>query len=62
MAPEIKTNCYPTSGIELVAKSQRALQREGLYTNSNPRRIFGDILPNRYVIGYLPIDGVDIRH
>ena len=41
---------------------RRANQREGLYTNSNPRRIFGDILPNRYVIGYLPINGVDIRH
>ena len=62
MAPEIKTDRYTTSGIELLAKTQRALQREGLYTNSNPIRIFGDILPNRYVIGYLPIDGVDIRH
>ena len=41
---------------------RHALQREGLYTNSNPRRIFGNILPNRYVIGSLLIDGVDIRH
>ena len=40
----------------------RALQREGVYTNSNPRRIFGDTSTNRYVIGFLPIDGVDIRH
>ena len=62
MAPEIETDCYSTSGIELLAKAQRTLQRKGLYTNSNPRRIFGDITPNLYVIGYLPIDGVDIRH
>ena len=61
MAPEIKTDRYPTSEIELAAIGQRALQREGLYTKSNPRRIFGDILPNRYVFGYLPIGGVDIR-
>ena len=62
MAPEIKTDRYPTLGTKLKAKAQRALQREGLYTNLNPRRIFGDISPNCYVIGYLPIDGVDIRH
>ena len=62
MVPEIKTDRYPTSGIELAARGQIALQREGLYTNSNPRRIFGNISPNRYIIGYLPINGVDIRH
>ena len=62
MDPDIETDRYPTSGTELMTKAQRALQREGLYTNSNPIRIFGDILPNRYVIGYLPIGGVDIRH
>ena len=68
MAPEIETDCYPTPGTELVEKpsahfnAKNALQGEGLYTFSNPRRIFGDILPNRYVIGYLPINGVDIRH
>ena len=62
MPPDIETDRYPTSVTELMAKAQRALQREDLYTNSNPRRIFGDISPNRYVIGYLPIDGVDIRH
>ena len=61
MAPEIETDRYPTSGTELVVKAQRALQRKGLYTNSNPRRIFGDISLNRYVFGHLPIDGVDIR-
>ena len=45
MAPAIETDRKPTSGIELAAKVQRALER--------PRRIFGDIPPNRYVNGYL---------
>ena len=62
MALEIETDRYPASGTELMAKAQRALQRQGLHTNSNPRRIFGDITPHRYVIGYLSIDGVDIHH
>ena len=31
--PEIKTDRYPTSGIELTAKAQRALQREGAHFN-----------------------------
>ena len=61
MVPVIETERYPTLGTKLVAKAQRALQREGLYTNLNRRRIFGDILPNRYVFGYLLIGGVDIR-
>ena len=51
MAPEIKTDRNPASGIELIAKAQRALYREGLYLNSNRRHIFGDISPNCYVIG-----------
>ena len=62
MALGIKTDCKPASGIELAAKAQRARYREGLYPISNPRRIVGDILPNRYVMDYLQIDGVDIRH
>ena len=61
LAPEIEVDRYPTSGTELMAKAQRALQRKGLYTKSNPRRIFGDISPKRYVFGYLTIGGVDIR-
>ena len=61
MAPEIEMDRYPTSGIELAAIGYRALQRKGLYTKSNPRRIFGDISPKRYVFGYLTIGGVDIR-
>ena len=61
MAPEDETDCKPTSGIELAAKPQRARYRERLYPISNPRRIFGGILPNRYVFEFLQIDGVDIR-
>ena len=52
---------YPASGIELAAKTQHARYREGLYPISNPRRIFGDISPNRYVFEFLQIDGVHIR-
>ena len=62
MAPRIKIDRYSASGIELAMKAQRARYRKGLYPILNPRRIFGDMLLNRYVIGYLPIDGVDIRH
>ena len=51
MVPVIETDRKTASGIELLAETERALKREGLYTNSNPRRAFGDILPNRYVIG-----------
>ena len=61
MPPEIKTDRKPASGTKLVAKAQRALSRKGLYLISNPRRIFGDILPNYYVFKFLQIDGVDIR-
>ena len=61
MAPGIETDRKPASGIELAAKYQRTRYREGLYPISNPRRIFGDILPNCYVFGFLQIDGVDIR-
>ena len=61
MAPKIEAHRYPASGIKLAAIGQRALQRKGLYTKSNPRRIFGDISPKRYVFGYLTIGGVDIR-
>ena len=62
MAPGIKTDRKPASGIELAAKYQRTRYREGLYPISNPRRIFGNISPNRYVFELLHIDGVDIRH
>ena len=61
MAPRIETDRYPALGIELATKAQRSRYREGLYRISNPRRIFSDILPNRYVFGYLLIGGVDIR-
>ena len=61
MAPRIKTDHYSAPGIELTAKAQRARYREGLYPISNPRQNFGDISPNRYVFGYLQIDGVNIR-
>ena len=61
MAPWIETDHYSAPGLELLAKTQRARYREGLYPISNPRRIFVDISPNRYVFGYLQIDGVDIR-
>ena len=61
MAPRIKMDRYPGSGIELAAKALRARHREGLYPISNPRRIFGDISPNRYVFEFLQTDGVDIR-
>ena len=60
MAPWIETDRYPVSGIELAAKAQRVRYREGLYPTSNPRRIFRDILLNRYIIEFLQIDGVDI--
>ena len=53
MAPGVETDRKPASGIELVAKAQRARYREGLYSILNPIRIFGEILPNRYVFGYL---------
>ena len=62
MAPWIETDRYPASGLELAAKAQRARYREGLYPISNSRRIFSDIFPNRYVIAYLQIDSIDIRH
>ena len=61
MVPGIETDRKPASGIELAAKAQRARYREGLYPILNPRRIFGDISPNRYVFEFLQIDGVDIR-
>ena len=61
MAPWIETDRYPASGLELAAKAQRARYRKGLYPISNPRRIFGNISPNRYVFEFLQIDGVDIR-
>ena len=62
MAPRIETDRYSASRIELTGKDQRSRYREGLYRISNPRRIFSDILPNRYVFEFLQIDGVDIRH
>ena len=62
MAPVIEVDRKPASGIELAAKVQRARYREGLYPISNPRRIFSDVLTNRYVFELLQIDGVDIRH
>ena len=61
MAPGIETDRYPALGFELAVKAHRARYREGLYPISNPRRIFGDISPNRYVFEFLQIDGVDIR-
>ena len=39
------------------SKSPARTRAHGPYPNLNPRRIFGDILPNRYVIGYLQIVG-----
>ena len=53
MAPWIETDRYPASGLELAAKAQRARYREGLYPISNLRRIFSDILLNRYVFEFL---------
>ena len=41
---------------------QRARYREDLYSNSNPRRIFSDLLTNHYVFELLSIDGGYIRH
>ena len=35
--PDIKTDRYPTSGIELAAKAHRALQRE--YAHFNAKRL-----------------------
>ena len=61
MALGIKTDRYPTWGLELVVKAQRARYHKGLYPISNQRRIFGDISPNRYVFEFLKIDSVDIR-
>ena len=61
MALGIETDRKPASRIKLAAKTQRARYRKGFYPMSNPRRIFSDISQNRYVVGYLHIDGVDIR-
>ena len=62
MVPRIETDRYPTSGIELAAKAQRARYGKGLYPTSNPRQIFSDLMTNHYVFELLHTDGVDIRH
>ena len=61
MAPRIETDRYPASGIKLAAKAQCARYRKGLYPILNPRRIFSDFSPNRYVFEFLQINDVDIR-
>ena len=51
--PGDRNGLHTCVGIELTAKAQGAHYREGLYPISNPRRIFGDISPNRYVFELL---------
>ena len=43
------------SGDRTPSESPARTQTHEPYPTSNPRRIFGDISPNRYVIGHLRI-------